>query len=175
MSIYIYIYIYTVYTFTFIRRFYPLYIYIAWMQCKSLWIKASDKCKCILLKYVVENPWMFVKKKIITSFYTYFGPRVPFFWWSKMVALGELLPLPDAIFTTTQLGIDNWDNKILNDDHSYWKSLQVATDISIGLNQMLYHRFSSPLKESKRLWHRVRSVLRNSFSGCDIYIPIDGI
>ncbi len=38
---------------------------------------------------------------------------VPFFWWRKMVALCELLPLPDAIFTTTQLGIDNWENKIL--------------------------------------------------------------
>ncbi len=27
--------------------------------------------------------------------------------------LGELLALPVAIFTTIQLGIDNWENKIL--------------------------------------------------------------
>ncbi len=35
-----------------------------------------------------------------------------FFWWRKMVALGEL-ELHVAIFTMIQLGIDNWENKIL--------------------------------------------------------------
>ncbi len=48
-------------------------------------------------------------------FYTYFGLRVgraPLFR-CKMVALGELLALPVAMFTATQLGIHNSENKIL--------------------------------------------------------------
>ncbi len=65
---------------------------------------------------------------------------VPFFWWHKMVALSELLQLPDAIFTTTQLGIDNWENKILIWWPQLLKELTGGDGYNIGLNQMLYHR-----------------------------------
>ncbi len=61
-----------------------------------------------------------------------------------MVALGELehylllfLPLHNSEYTTGNI-------KYWYDDHSYRKSVQVAMDISIGLNQMLYHGFFFP-------------------------------
>ncbi len=82
------------------------------------------------------------------------------FWWRKMVALGELLLLPVAIFTTTQLWIDNAENKILIWLPQLLKELTGGDGyLSIVLNQMLYHGFKRP---SKRPEYRGKSVLRNS-------------
>ncbi len=54
------------------------------------------------------------KRLTVHSGYTFFCQYMLFpGWWRKMVALGELLELPVVIFTTTQLWIDNTENKIL--------------------------------------------------------------
>ncbi len=87
-----------------------------------------------------------------------------------MVALGELLALLVDIFTTTQLWIDNSENKIL----IWWPQLPKELTGGDGYK----YRFKPnavqwiffPHKESKRLSNRLRSKLRNSSSGCDIYI-----
>ncbi len=58
-----------------------------------------------------------------------------------MVALGELLALPVAIFTTTHLGIDNLENKTPIWWPQLLKELTDGDGYKQGLNQMLYRRF----------------------------------
>ncbi len=84
-----------------------------------------------------------------------------------MVALSELLALPVAIFTTKQLSIHNSENKILIWWPQLLKELTGGDDISIGLNQMLYHRFfptrsvNAPDVEGNPRWETPLAAVRH--------------
>ncbi len=87
---------------------------------------------------------------------------VPLFWWLKMV---ELLALPVAIFTTTHLGIPQYNSE--NKTLVWWP--QLAKELAGGDGYK--YRFKPkavpsivPHMETKRPVYRVRSVLRNSTS-----------